>query len=170
VKRRQGIIWGVLAAGILVSFQNCGKGFKATGSDSLSAQCQANIKATAPSFKLSAGQLNCSDFNNYICERRVFSPDVSDLAHALKECLPGDQICVDVDVREFNTSSARKLPESTSEDFQPGGQFNHEEVKCMHRMVYRGVSLFEGNSDSIEEALAQAMKGCEQAQSHEVSP
>ncbi len=164
MKRRQGVLLGAFAAGLMVSFQNCGKGFQTKVTDSLSAQCQAKIKESAPSFKLSAEELNCSDFNQYSCERRIFSPDVSDISHSLKECLPGDQICVDVDVREFNTSSARKLAGVSPESLQPGGEFNREEVHCYHRMVYRGVSLFEGSGETIEESLAHSMAACEQAQ------
>jgi hypothetical protein len=110
---------------------------------------------------LTASELACADFNNYTCERRVFSPDVSDMSHALKECLPGDRICVDVEVREFNTSVARATASEAS--FAPGGEYNHQEVNCSHRMVYRGVALFTGHADSLAEALAQAMSACEKA-------
>ena len=154
-------LWLFLGAGILGSFQNCGKGgFKSTGSDALSSQCQATIKKAAPDFKLSASELKCSDFNEYACERRVFSPDLSDMVHQLKECLPGERICVDVTIRQINTQAGYKVSEDPV-DFAPGGQFNNQEVKCSHRMVYRGVALFEGNADSLEAALAQAMSACE---------
>ena len=163
MKRRQKWVWGVFAIGLVVSFQNCGKGFQAKVTNSLSAQCMAKIKKDAASFKLSSADLNCSDFNNYVCERRIFAPEITDLSHSLKECLPGDQICVDVDVREFNTSPARKLAGVNPESFLPGGEYNREEVHCFHRMVYRGVSLFEGSGDSLEESLAHSMSACEQA-------
>ncbi len=160
-RRRLLLMWIVLSAGVVGSFQNCSKtGFKAAGDSTLSSQCQAAIKKAAPDFKLSPGELKCSDFNEYTCERRVFSPDVADMVHQLKECLPGDQICVDVTVRQFNTEAGRKSSEDPA-DFAPGGQFNNQDVNCSHRMVYRGVPLFDGRADSLEEALAQAMAACE---------
>lgn len=149
---------------MIVSFQNCGRGFKSQEISSVSAQCREAVKAAAPSYKLTREELNCGDFNNYGCERRIFSPDLADMSHSLKECLPGDTICVDVDVRQFNTSAARRAEPIDEAAFAPGGEYNRQEVTCYHRMVYRGVSLFEGHADSLEASLAQAMSACEKSQ------
>jgi len=162
VKLRQKIMYAILTLGMVVSFQNCGKGFQPTAADSFSsAQCSAKMRAEASTLHLSASELNCGDFNAYACERRIFSPDTVDLSEAVKECVPNSQICVDVDVRQFNTTPAR----STASDaqFQPGGDYNHEEIHCYHKMVYRGISLFDGSADSLEASLAKAMAACEQA-------
>jgi len=162
VKIRQKLFWSVFAASLIVPFQNCSKGFK-TASDlsSQSAQCNAKVRAEAPSYKLRAAELNCGDFNAYACERRIFSPDTVDLSETNKECVPGTDVCVDVDVRRFNTQPARSP--MTEPGFVPGGDYNHEEIHCYHRMVYQGISLFEGSADSLEESLSKAMSACEQA-------
>ncbi|MGZ3723244.1 MAG: hypothetical protein ACXVA9_09955, partial [Bdellovibrionales bacterium] len=71
--------------------------------------------------------------------------------------------CVDVDIRQFSTAGAMSQGAGDSASFAPGGDYNHEEIHCYHRMVYRGISLFEGAADSLEESLAKAMAACEQA-------
>jgi hypothetical protein len=164
VKAPQKFGWILLALGMVFSFQNCGKGFQpANESVFNSAQCSAKIRAEAPSYKLSPSDLNCGDFNQYACERRIFSPDVTDLSESVKECVGSGDTCVDVDVRQFNTTPARTSGVTNDASFAPGGDYNHEEVNCYHRMVYRGTSLFEGSAASLEESLAKAMSACEQA-------
>ncbi|MBX3022213.1 MAG: hypothetical protein KF799_11115 [Bdellovibrionales bacterium] len=154
-----------LALLCIVSFQNCSSGFKANRDlalDSSSVQCRAKMKAEVTAAKLPAAELRCSDFNAFACERRVFSPDASNLSHALKECLPGDRICVDVDVLEFNTAGARAP--ANEDEFKPGGSYNREDIRCYHRLRIKGVVVFEGVGDSLAEALAGAVHACEAAQ------
>jgi len=154
---------GILTLLMVASFQNCSGKFKSSRAvlESSSAQCKAVLKAEVSAQKLPAAELRCGDFNSFACERRVFSPDVEDLSHSLKECMPGDQICVDVDVRQFNTSGARS-PASESE-FTEGGAYNREDVRCYHRLRVKGLAVLDGEGDSIEAALAQAMHSCEAA-------
>src|SRR6478752_6900123 len=97
----------IFGSGLIVFFQNCGKGFQAAPNNDLTSQCQAKIRASAPSLKLSASELNCADFNSYSCERRIFSPDLPELSESIKECMPGNQVCVDVEVHQFNTAGLR---------------------------------------------------------------
>lgn len=121
------------------------------------------MREEAASYKLSAKELACGDFNAYACERRIFSPEVSDLTESIKECVGSGNICVDVDVRQYNTATARNQNYTDASSFLPGGDYNHEEVRCHHKMVYRGTVIFEGASDSLEDSLARAMAACEQA-------
>lgn len=165
VVRRRPITLSLLALCALLPFQNCGKQMEANNyDDSNSQQCKAQLKAEAIASK-SAPAFNCSEFNNYSCERRVFSPDVESLSHLLKECTSSGEICVDVEVRQFNTASAKSSEPASA--FLPGGEYNREEFRCHHKYTYRGVAVFEGEGDSIEEALASAMKSCESAGSVE---
>lgn len=120
------------------------------------------MKSEALKKKWSHADFRCDDFASYACERRVFSPDVQDMTHLLTECLPGDTICVEVDVRQYNTSVARG-PSAQASDFEPGGSYNHEEVRCHHRWLYEGAVLFEGEKSTIEESLSAAMSACEKA-------
>lgn len=148
---------------MVLAFQNCGKGFSAADlKKTSSSQCKAQMKSEALKQKWTNSDFRCDDFASYSCERRVFSPDVQDMSHNLTECLPGDTICVDVEVRQFNTSVARG-PASNSADFAPGGSYNHEEVNCHHRWLYNGIALFEGSSSTMEESLSAAMSACEKA-------
>jgi hypothetical protein len=152
---------GALSGLMVFSFQNCGQKYEALHTLS-SQQCRAQTKAEALAEKIPARELGCGDFNNYVCERRVFSPDLATLSHSLKECLPGDLICVDVEVRQFNTTVAKAS--ARPEQFEPGGDYNHEEIHCYHRMLYKGVALFEEPGDSLAEALARTMAACEAAE------
>lgn len=133
---------------------------KATNAAASSQQCKAQFKAEAVAAKM-APNFACSDFNNYSCERRVFSPDVEPLTHFLKECVSRGDICIDVEVRQFNTASARGYEPVGA--FAPGGDYNREEFRCHHKYTYRNLAVFEGEGDSMEQALASAMGSCEQA-------
>jgi len=156
-------LWILIVTGLMVSFQNCGRGFRSLESSSNSAQCLAKLRADAPSLNFSATDLNCADFNAYACERRIFSPDAVDMTESLKECTSDNQICVDVEVRQFNTSAAANTGGLPDGAFAAGGEFNHEEIHCYHRMIYHGTSLFEGSGDSLDASLAAAMAACEKA-------
>lgn len=153
------LLAGVLATFVVFAFQNCGKGYGAKDALSSTKQCQAKAKAEAAQSTLSATQLRCSDFNSYQCEQRVFSPDVEDMIHSLKECIAGTEICVDLEVRQFNTSGAKAG--ATPEQMQAGGDYNHDEIRCFHRHTVLGFVVFEGEGDSLEVALAKAMAACE---------
>lgn len=125
-----------------------------------SAQCKAKLVNEAKAeLKAFPQGVNCADFNQYSCERRIFSPSVAEMTHSLKECVYGGSFCVDVEVRQFNTSAARAS--ALAEDFQPGGDYNREEIRCSHKYVYRGLRVFQGDGESLEEALAQALRLCE---------
>jgi hypothetical protein len=147
--------------GLLLPFQNCGKPFQTAKVDATtsSSQCQAQLKASAPSLNLKASEFNCADFNYYGCERRIFRPEVPNLWESIKECLPGGLICVDVEVRQYHTAGAG----SDKVSYIEGGEFNREEVQCFHRGLYNGISLFVGSAATLEESLALAMAACEQA-------
>ncbi len=160
VVRRRPLALALLALFALLPFQNCGKDMSAARSSANSQQCKAQFKSEAIAARHS-GVFNCSDFSNYQCERRVFSPDIENMSHSLKECLGRGEICVDVDVRQFNTASARAFEPPTS--FLFGGTYNREEARCFHRYVYQGLAVFEGEGLILEEALAAAMKSCEES-------
>ena len=152
---------------LLLPFQNCGKGFDSTSFDSKNEPlCKAARKAEALQLSWSEKSLGCGDLTNYECERRIFSPDLATMSHQLKECLPGGETCVDVLVFQFNTSEALRANPDPKE-FLVGGSYNHEEIRCQHRLIYRGTRIFEAEGPSLEEALAKVIKACEQATSSE---
>lgn len=160
VSRRRPLVLSLLILFALLPFQNCGQEMSSAKSNGNSLQCRAQFKAEAVAARHSQF-FNCSEFNNYQCERRLFSPDVENMSHSLKECIGTGEICVDVDVRQFSTAAARTF--EPAEAFLPGGAYNREEFRCHHRYIYEGYAVFEGSGDSLEEALAAAMRSCEEA-------
>lgn len=152
------IVLSLLLLCALLPFQNCGQQMTAARNQSStagSAQCRAQLKAEA----LAAGRpasLNCSDFSQYQCERRIFSPDVENMTHFLRECSASGSTCVDVEIHQFSTAEAKNSDEDPSL-FAPGGAYNREEIRCTHNRLY------EGEGDSLEEALAKAVAACEHA-------
>ncbi len=157
--------WGYLLIllAVMLPFQNCGKPMHSSRSSDLSSttQCKAELKAEALK---DVGHLNfsCGDFNNYACERRIFSPETENLSHKLMECAVGGEPCVEMSVLQFSTAAIQASGED-KDLFKKGGAYNREEVRCHHRYYYMGIPVFEGEGDSLEEALSQAMKACEGA-------
>lgn len=149
------VLWTILAGGLLFPFQNCSQGFRtAAPTDLSSAQCTAKMRADAATLNL---DVNCDEVKDYACERRVFSPEVESRAETLSDCSRG--ACIRVAARFFNTAGAGDSQES----YAPGGEYNHEEIHCYHRQTHRGLTLFEGEGDSIESSLAKAMAACKHA-------
>lgn len=126
-----------------------------------SSACRAQLKSEGLDFLSKASfTIDCANFNDYQCERRIFSPQLESMSHSLKECLGSGDVCVDVDVRQFNTAAAQASGEP-SQMFEPGGDYNREEVRCAHRFAYQGVLVFDGEDDNLESAMAHAISACE---------
>lgn len=160
---RRPLTWSLVAFFALIPFQNCGQKMSSAHSSSSgsSMACRAQLKSEGIEFLAKASiPIDCGNFNDYQCERRIFSPDVETMSHSLKECLGTGDLCVDVDIRQFSTAEARAAGEP-AEMFSPGGDYNREEVRCAHRFAYRGVPVFDGEDDNIESAMARAIAACE---------
>lgn len=157
---RRRYAWSIVALATFLPFQNCGQQMKSSRTETASAQCKTELKAEAVK-GVDPTLFSCGSFNNYKCDRRIFSPEVADMVHSLRECVSGE-ICVDVEVRQYGTAHARGAP-ADEPLFEPGGSYNREEVRCYHRYFYQGIAVFEGEGSSLEEALAVAMKACESA-------
>lgn len=149
----------ISVATLLMAFQNCSD-FGAMSAATNSALCRAKVQPK-PSFK--ATDLHCGDMGSYQCERRVFSPTaLQNLSHSLIECVGSGSLCVEVEVREFNTEAARSGAGEGA--FLPGGEYNREEIRCHHRGAQDGeLAVLTGEGDSLDEALAHVMSACEQA-------
>ena len=79
---------------------------------------------------------DCGDFNSYTCIRHVHAPGVENMIHYLKECLPSGRTCVDVEVRQMRSTQA------------------------MPDLYYCRLESFEGNAETLEEALGLVMQSC----------
>ena len=146
--------FGLVAISLtLFPFQNCSKGFSSSSS-TVSSLC--NAKAVAAVRAEKAGQIACDQGALYRCERRIFTPDAVSSAYISEQCL--GSFCVAVETRVFATSEARTVENAA--DFQPGGDYNREEVNCSHELRAEGLAIFSGAGSSVEEALKQAWLAC----------
>jgi hypothetical protein len=133
----------VLFLGLLLPFQNCGEGFRsAQGSVDLSSQCMAKVRTESK-----VQPTNCGQAEEYVCERRLFSPAVADEEMAREECVE-PEFCVTVTTRSFNTDGLR------------GEEYDREEVRCAHSSRERDIALFVGEGKSLTAALDQAIALC----------
>ena len=137
----------------LFPFQNCSKGFD-SNSATVSSLCNAKIVAAVRAEK--AGKIACDQGALYRCERRIFTPDAASSDSISEHCQ--GSFCVAVETRVFATGEARS-PENAA-DFQPGGDYNREEVNCSHELRAEGLAVFSGAGSSVEEALKQAWLAC----------
>ena len=145
----------------LLAFQNCSP-MQAKSTDMSSAtgvQCRAQMKAEAMQ---KGHSFKCGNLQDYACERRIFSPDVEAKNYSTSECLEDGSACLNVEVRQFNTSHARAF--EPAETFLAGAEYNREEVRCHHLFIYENMAVFEGEGESIAAALAGATDACEKAQ------
>lgn len=138
---------------ILFPFQNCSKGFD-SASASVSSLCNAKILNAVRAEK--AGSVACDQGALYRCERRIFMPDAESSATISEQCL--GSFCFPVETRVFATGDARTLENGA--DFQPGGDYNREEVNCSHELRAEGLAVFSGSGSSVEEALKLAWLAC----------
>lgn len=160
VVRLRPLSLAALALMVLLPFQNCSSDLSSAKSQAASQQCKAQLKSEAIAAR-GTQSFRCSDLAGYQCERRIFTPTLENMVHNLTECLGGGEICVDVEVRQINTAAARNYEPEQS--FAPGGDYNREEFRCHHRYTYKGLAVFEGQGESMEEALALAIRSCEEA-------
>lgn len=158
---------GVIGVVVLTAafFQNCSKGYKASqsiaSSSSASSQCKAEFAAKLIANKIPAEDLRCGEAASYACERRVFRPNVASGESHEVTCLAGDQDCVEVDVRSFDTAGATEG--SVPAQFEPGGDYNREEIRCFNRLQVRGSVVIEAEGDSLSSAFRKTVSACKAA-------
>jgi hypothetical protein len=159
----------IICSGILLvlGFQNCSKGFEGVDVQyqGLSSQCQVKIQSLGAKLPIDLTSVDCEDPSQYFCEARVFSPKVPDYVENREECFDDSHegsVCVETQVRNFNTSGAM-TKDSDPMEFESGGQYNNVEVNCSHRTQYKGVAVFVGHADEFEKAFASAKAFCLQS-------
>lgn len=137
---------------LALPFHNCSTGFKST--TELSVQCTEKVRAEGAKYKTE--NVDCVRASLYTCERRAFSPDVANGVSIAEECTA--DMCVQVTTRSFDTSAARAREPAS--EFQPGGEYNRDEVTCTHAYRYNDVAPFTGQASNLEQALVFAQLSC----------
>ncbi|MGE0631138.1 MAG: hypothetical protein AB7O96_01930 [Pseudobdellovibrionaceae bacterium] len=153
------IVLGFLS--FLLIFQHLNKNETLIQEPSQPLQCEADLRTVVALLPLDRDNLDCEKSENYSCERRIFRPDIETSEYDIFQC-PLQNNCLRVTTRLFDTSSAMQTDFSL-EEFEDGGEYNREQVKCQHKTVYRGLALFEGEANTIEVAYAQALEACQRA-------
>lgn len=134
------------------------KGFETINDAAIvSSSCVAKLRSLTP---LIDNRL-CTEMTSYTCEKRVYSPTVSNRGSLVTECgsVGNQSVCVSVRLLEFNTEVAR---ESDNEnEFLPGGEYNRTEIQCTNRASqYKNVSLIQADGDDVFSALNSTIQKC----------
>ncbi len=151
----------LLAAAVVNSFLylNC-SGFKGTAdiANFSSLTCQAKMQSKA---EATIDISQCEKFENYLCERRIFSPSVDNASSASEFCgsLNNQQVCVQTSSLSFNTEPARST--ASLDEFSDGGEFNREEFQCIYNLQGANTPLFQAQGDSVMSALSTAIELCQ---------
>ncbi len=105
-----------------------------------------------------SAEASCEDLSQYKCDVREFSPSLaSEVRKGIEYCTEEGQDCIRYDHQIFDTSDIREIDEHASAvDFEKGGQYNRQEVRCWNPQKRSPAS--EGAS--IKDALKAAYEIC----------
>jgi hypothetical protein len=105
---------------------------------------------------------NCEDISQYKCDVREFSPSLStEVKKNVEYCPDESATCLRFDHYIFDTSEQKKIDEHASvEDFEKGGQYNRQEVKCWNQV--KKTRSPASDSSSLKDALKAAYEICKQ--------
>jgi len=105
---------------------------------------------------------NCDDLSQYKCEVREFSPSMtSDIRKGVEHCPEESSECLRYDHHIFDTSEQKQIDEyASAEDFERGGQYNRQEVRCWNPIKKSRAPA--SDSSSLKDALKAAYDICKQ--------
>jgi hypothetical protein len=125
----------------------------------------ASGAATLQKLGISSEQLqtSCASGSQYVCSRRVFSPDIKDGKNSSVQCSSFETLgspCLNVESFDFNTRQAALQADAAQRE--PGGSLNYTEYSCHHSGLKDGDTfLARANQyDSLDEALKNAYEAC----------
>jgi hypothetical protein len=149
---------------LIFLYNNCQGGFRSnpgTGTFANNSQCKLGPKTTLKLMNFQTSK-HCTDLSSIICESRVFKPNINSGLDKSMLCAQSGPLgghCLEVQVRNFNTSSA----EGSKEDFEVGGAYNYEEFNCYYSSFKsEGQALINSTGASLEEALGELHSTCYQ--------
>lgn len=169
ILKSNAFVCSVTVLALLVFYQNCSKSgvFNAASSvESLSSQCVSKMQAANLQKIANADGLNCFNPTNYSCELRNFNETVSNEVKSEQTCIlvGAENFCVATTLRNFNTSSARKIAGIDESDFRDGGDYNREEANCNYFDITVQSSLLQSSAENTATALADIVKQCNESQ------
>lgn len=107
----------------------------------------------------------CANSADYTCNRKIFSPTAVNAKNSAEECTHlselGGDVCLKVNSQSYSTAEAAKRSDISASSILPGGDLNRSEYICYHSALIDGDNyLAIGESDSLNEALANAVSQC----------
>lgn len=103
----------------------------------------------------------CNEMTSYTCEKRIYSPNVSNRDTLSMECgsTPNQSACVSVRTFEFNTSVARDG--QNENEFAEGGEYNRTDFACANKAVkYQNANVISAEGTDVFSALNAAITKC----------
>lgn len=103
----------------------------------------------------------CNEMTAYTCEKRIYSPTVSNRDSLSSECgSTGQQsTCVAVRTLEFNTSVARDG--QNENEFLDGGEYNRTDISCANKGIkYQNANVISADGKDVFSALNAAIAKC----------
>lgn len=140
---------------LIFCFENCSQFEMSTQAiKNFSSSCMAKARAQTKTFIAPA---LCDDLANYSCERRIFRPGIAASDTTKLECDAND-VCVRTRTLSFDTSVARSG--ASAEQFADGGDYNREDIECIHDAKTNDISLIQATGESVFSALALTIEKC----------
>ncbi len=165
-----------IALGILFACSGClqstGVVAKTNTSTSLSQNCLlpnsasvANISRKLAGTATAMSPEFCGSISSYTCNRKLFSPTVTNGKSIAEECTHlaelGGDVCLKVNVQTYSTAEAAKRSDISATSLQPGGDLNRSDYLCYQSSLVDGDNfLAVGEGDHLNEALAAALVQC----------
>ncbi len=152
----------LLLISLAVMYQNCGTGFKTSSLVNSSSQCNAQKAQKV----LSADTINsdqfCFENGLYRCQKKVFSPNVTNQLHTIRECFKdGSSYDVCMDISEYLFSTKELIKSEPTSAFEEGADYNRTEYHCyIYESEFSQTPLSHGIGTTIDEAVQSLVTNC----------
>ena len=158
---KQKILTFLFILSLLLFYQNCSKESAFNSATSLATQCFKKIQSLNLKVLSTQNLLDCQDSTRYLCEVRIFNPDVQNSIEDSQTCLSQNiNFCVKTKIRNFNTSKVMDLDHADSSEFEIGGEYNRAEINCSYHQNENDLFLLKAEDTDIESALKLVQQKC----------
>ncbi len=109
----------------------------------------------------------CRNPSAFNCTVRSFHPEVQDGKSSAIECAETPEgtgrVCMTVEKTTFSTRSAAQSVDTDPAALLPGGEFNRDEYRCLHRDLKDGNDFLAlSEADQLSSALQGAQVQCKE--------
>lgn len=144
---------------VLILYVNC-DGYKPADSRDINSQtCHNSAKHSLKLQNFDASK-DCSHWDDVVCEKRSFRPDLPTKISLADECLNTEvwgDICIEITYRDYDTSGA-SLDSSL---YEPGASYNYQEYNCYFASFkHHGEAIFNSSHELLNESLNSLYKSC----------